>query len=443
MNCPAVESLTNRWRKGRKETGIIAVIVALTFPFLMAFMALSLDIGYVYHTKRRMQAAADAGAMAGAVELYRRNSSLVTFSAKNDAKLNGYDPQAPDVQVEVNCPPTSGPRVPVDTATTCTQSGFVEVIITRTLPTYFMRLVGWTEATVQSRAVAGAVPFDAHPCIIALNRTVPGALTVPGTSNLQANCGVMVNSTDPQALQVQGDACINATEVAVTGSYDIQGSQQCVNPPPVDEVPPVIDPLAHIDPPTMPAGTQQPEQLVLEGNGTYTLQPGRYKGGIKISGNENLVVNFAPGIYWIDGGGLLAEGTPNLIGNDVMFYNSLNPNVSSGKFGVINIGGSVHVELYAPTSGYYQGILFFNDRDAPDPTTEPFYEIRGDADSVYGGALYFPSVHVDLQGGASTVSPWTFLIADTITVRGNYVAKSVSDSNNPPGPPLMKPTLVE
>ncbi len=124
-------------------------------------------------------------------------------------------------------------------------------------------------------------------------------------------------------------------------------------------------------------------------------------------------------------------------------YNSLTPAASSGKFGPVNIGGDVHVDLHAKTSGDYEGILFFNDREAPDPTTDPFYEIRGSADSVYEGALYFPSVHIDLQGSASTLSPWTFLIADTITVRGNYLAKSVAGGSNLISPPTMKPTLVE
>ena len=154
-------------------------------------------------------------------------------------------------------------------------------------------------------------------------------------------------------------------------------------------------------------------------------------------------MNFAPGIYFLDGTGLLVSGTTNLNGNEVMFYNSLTPAVSSGKFGPINIGGSINVDLHSPTSGDYEGVLFFNDREAPDPAVEPFYAIRGAATSVYEGALYFPSVHIDLQGAASTLSPWTFLIADTITIRGNYLAKSVAGGNNITSPPTMKPTLVE
>ncbi len=224
--------------------------------------------------------------------------------------------------------------------------------------------------------------------------------------------------------------------------FSILGSLQCVVPPPIDNVPPIMDPLAYLEPPPVPQAVVETD-LVIEGNGEYSLQPGRYLGGIRIAGSSALTVNFAPGIYFIDGGGMSVEGTPNIIGYDVLFYNSLTPAVSTGKFVVVNIGGSVQVDFHAPSSGDYEGILFFNDREAPDPTEEPFYAIRGSADSVYEGALYFPSVHVDLQGGASTMSPWTFLIADTITVRGNYLAKSIAGGTSTITPPTMKPTLVE
>ena len=70
-----------RWHGIRQfsgnRSGSITVLVAMVFPVLLVFLGLALDFGHVYHFKRRMQAATDAGAMAGAVELYRRNASLV------------------------------------------------------------------------------------------------------------------------------------------------------------------------------------------------------------------------------------------------------------------------------------------------------------------------------------------------------------------------------
>ena len=421
------------------RAGVIVVVVAVAFPFLLGFLALALDIGYIYHAKRRIQAAADAGAMAGAVEIYRRHPDYWASAATNDVKLNGYEAGA-TITVEVNCPPTRGPRA---LGTPCANSGFVEVIVTEQKPLFFMRIANWESTGVQARAVAGAVPFNGHPCIIALNPTAEAALFVPGSSTLNADCGVMVNSTHNNAISQSGDACIFATEVGVTGSFTMQGSGQCITPLPVDNVPPILDPLGHLEPPPMPAGAIE-TNLVIQGTGTYDLQPGRYQGGIDISGDNTLTINFAPGIYYLDGAGLQAAGSPTLSGTELMFYNSLTPAVASGKFGAINIGGEVNIQLHSMTSGYYEGVLFFNDRSAPTPTgADVRYEIRGSANSVYDGALYFSSVPIDLQGQASTNSPWTFLIADMITVRGAYIAKSTVGGGFASTPPLMKPTLVE
>ena len=57
----------------------------------------------------------------------------------------------------------------------CSDNGFVEVIVTEQKPTFFMKIVNWESAAVQARAVAGAVPFTQYPCIIALNPTAEGA----------------------------------------------------------------------------------------------------------------------------------------------------------------------------------------------------------------------------------------------------------------------------
>ena len=261
------------------RAGVIVVVVAVAFPFLLGFLALALDIGYIYHAKRRIQAAADAGAMAGAVEIYRRHADLWASAAANDVELNGYEAGA-NVTVEVNCPPTRGPRAPNIPGTPCVNSGFVEVIVTEQKPTFFMRIADWESTGVQARAVAGAVPFTGHPCIIALNPTAEAALSVPGSSTLQANCGIMVNSTHDNALSQSGDACITASEVGVTGSFTMQGAGQCITPLPVDHVPPILDPLAHIDPPPVPQAVTETD-LVIQGTGTYDLQPGRYLGGFR------------------------------------------------------------------------------------------------------------------------------------------------------------------
>ena len=47
-----------RWRGNNR--GQILFLGALLFPLLFGFMAVSLDMGYIYFQKRRIQMAADA-----------------------------------------------------------------------------------------------------------------------------------------------------------------------------------------------------------------------------------------------------------------------------------------------------------------------------------------------------------------------------------------------
>ncbi len=53
------------------QAGIILVVTTLLFPTLLAFLGLALDIGTIFHLKRRQQKAADTGAMGAGYELLR------------------------------------------------------------------------------------------------------------------------------------------------------------------------------------------------------------------------------------------------------------------------------------------------------------------------------------------------------------------------------------
>src|SRR5947209_1419502 len=87
-------------RCGRRR-GMIAVQTAVCLMLLMGVAALALDGGLLLAKKRGVQAAADAAALAAAVELYNGKgnytatvASNATTSAQNVAKANGFDYQS-------------------------------------------------------------------------------------------------------------------------------------------------------------------------------------------------------------------------------------------------------------------------------------------------------------------------------------------------------------
>ena len=131
--------------KRNGEAGQTLVFVALGMVLLGAALGLALDLGYMRLSKRRIQTAVDSAAIAGAAEI---NYADVTAAAKADAASNGFTDGVNGVTVTVNSPPASGPNQG--------KQGYVEVLISRTEPTFFIRIVpsGATTSTVQARAVA-------------------------------------------------------------------------------------------------------------------------------------------------------------------------------------------------------------------------------------------------------------------------------------------------
>ena len=70
----------------RKESGTVAVLVALCLVVIIGFLALALDIGYVMVTRNESQDAADAAALAGARQLgenYYDKISIKTVDVEN------------------------------------------------------------------------------------------------------------------------------------------------------------------------------------------------------------------------------------------------------------------------------------------------------------------------------------------------------------------------
>ena len=88
------------------------------------------------------------------------------------------------------------------------------------------------------------------------------------------------------------------------------------------------------------------------------LTPGTYCGGIYV-GNGATNVTFSSGIYVINGGGLSFNGSGKTVtGNGVMFYLT----GTNSTYDSVAIQNGVSVTFSAPTSGTYQGVLFFQDR---------------------------------------------------------------------------------
>jgi hypothetical protein len=392
----------------RRESGQALVFFGFSLVVLIGVLGLSIDMGYLRYTKRRLQTAADSAAIAGASEL---NGGNFRAAALNDSKSNGFENGVNGVTVATHHPPVDPPF-----STKANSATFVEVQVQQDAPTFFMRIFGVHHSTVSATAVAQLA--SSRGCIYALG--LLNGITVQGNVNAP-NCGVLDN-----AILSLGGGCITASSIGVV--LRILGG--CTNPPPIVGIDPTSDPLAYLIPPAMPP-CNFGKTYVVNSAATTTLNPGRYCGGIVVANTNTGDLDFMPGLYILDAPGLqVPAGNPtNLNGNGVTFY------ITGG--GSAQINGTGNVTLTAPTTspspGIPAGVLFYQDRGDPAAGS-----ISGNIN--FTGALYFPNATLTLGGTVN--SGYAIVISDVINFKGN-VGIGSDFSSLPAGSPIKAAVLVQ
>ena len=353
------------------ERGVVSVMVVISLPVVFAVLGLAFDIGHLYALQSEAQMAADAAAIAAARELKNGNEDQLVAMALEDAALNDFGPGS-NTQVDINRPPTLGPKTG--------NADFVEVIIRQDAPAYFWRLVSSEQITVEARAVAGVLAGGGN-CILALDPSMSQSVTVQGKADVTLqNCGAHVNSSSSSAGHLGSSANFTAASIDVVG--DVIGNHW--TPLPQTGAPVVADPYASLAEPSYSGCDHDGEYVV---DGTATLNPGVYCGGIKVTGNAT----FNPGTYILAGGGMIFTGDADVRGDEVTFFNSSSNDYDYKKI-AITLTSSGSLRLTAPTSGPLKGILFFQDRTDFN-SGEPL-EFKNDTAIELTGVIYMPNTPV-------------------------------------------------
>ena len=378
--------------------GQVIVLVCISLVALMGMIGVVTDFSFMQHQRNMMQTAADSAAMAGSQEL---SYGGMAAAGKADAARNGYTDGAGGVTVTINNPPSTGPNA--------ANSGYVEAIVSKPEPTYFMRALGVGTLTVSARAVA--YEGNGPNCIYVIDPAASGALSVNGNVSIQSSCGLLVDSSSSSGLTAVGNDTISATTIGVVGNYTSNGSVS-FTPTPKTGVIAATDPLAYVQAPTV--GSCAQTNLSLNNAGSsgspYQLYPGTYCGGITLHGST--VLNFNPGTYVFAGGGIDVHGNSAMTGTGVTFYLTS----GTGGYGGITLSGTSQVNFSAPTSGPLAGILFFQDRSIPSSGAAS--TITGNSSSSFDGALYFPTTTLTFNGNSSS-NGYSIVVADKLTVSGN------------------------
>ena len=396
----------------KREDGNILVLTSLTMMAILGFVGFANDVGVLYWNKRKIQAAADYAAIAGSTELNYAlvDNSTVAAAAKAAAAQNGFTDGQDGVTITVNNGPTVGPHAG--------DSEYVEVIVQRKSPTFFLRIFNDNFVTVSARAVGGF--GGGQGCVFALGSTGTDISVSGGASITSDKCQIFDNSSDPKALTVSNGAELTAKQIGIVGGYSVSGSG-IVSPSPVTGIIASTDPLAYLQPPIVSGACSA--KISINGSSPTTLNPGCYS-SISWSGSGNLTFN--PGTYEFTGNVQLT-GSGNLNGNGVTFYISPTGSISATN-GVMN--------LTAPTSGTYNSILLYQDRS--NSTNISF---SGQGGSTLTGIFYAPTAALSFTGSSSGTQYNISLVSKSVSLSGQATLQNYSLVNG--SSPLGAPKLVE
>jgi hypothetical protein len=370
---------------------------------IVGIVALGMDGGRMAEERRRVQAAADAAALAAAVQNYKdffSSGSHTQSAALSTASDNGYTNDGVNSIVTFNAPPASGAYAG--------QADCFEVIVQSNLPATFGSIFTGKPLAVTARAVGRGRPRKIG--VMALNRSAVNAFTNKGIGAFVVlNAPIYVNSSDPSAFNQNGIGPITASSFRVSGGY-VDSSGGLLLGKMYTGVDPTPDPLTTYPTPN-PASyvTRSASAMTINSILPTVLQPGVYVGGINIKGASAVVM--MPGVYIMDGGGFQISGLATLAGVEVMIYNTS----VTQPAGPVTFKTTGVVAIVPPLSGTFQGFSIFQDRASAQPVSLTGYGVTSVLGTIYapGAPLSLTGlagVGADVLGGA--------YVADTITVGG-------------------------
>ena len=398
--------MTRRSLTRRRRDGAMLLLVAVSLVGALALVSLAVDGGMLQSERRAIQSAADAGALAAAVEMFRARPESVSAAVQSETSRNGYSNGVNSVAVVDTTPTTGGAYV---------GSSFVKVDVTKTVSTFFAAIINRPTVTVHAQAVAGLGPAT-ETCIVLTDTTGVSLSLQSAAQDTAASCNINVNSVSSPAVTVSNTSTkLVASYINVTGTTST-ASGGAITGTISTGSPPVPDPLGYLTFPTFSKVCDAAHTNVQVKSGAQTtLSPGVYCGGLSVQNNGS-VATLSEGTYILIG----KQGTSVLSVQSGATLQSSGDGVTiiiggnaSNQYGTVNLQSGSTILLSAdtdPLTTDYPGILFYMDPAAPRGTQV----IQSQAGATINGTLYFPNQLVRMES------------AGLLTVNGALVAGALT-----------------
>jgi hypothetical protein len=310
------------------ERGSVVLLVAFSTVALLGIAALSVDASFMFDLRQKMSAAADAAAKTAAFEVKRGFVANVQPFAQAEIDRHVTDGLLPS-GVVVNAHLCNA------VGATCTSpyntAKYVEVILSKTHPTFFGTIAGYANLMPVARAVAGTAQPEA--CFVTMED-----LYMKNAQMNMDDCGV----------QVGGDVTFDNTPSDIVGPLSITGGcsgggggggEHCAESDVATGQPYPENPFKNLGPPTTAPATCP------NATGSGTLAPGCY------NNIPNTITTLQAGIYTIKGTLDIANLTAT--SGTLLYFTST---------GVLTAGNNAELHLTASnTITGYEGIAIYGD----------------------------------------------------------------------------------
>jgi len=435
---------------------------------ILSIGALVLDGASMLVTRRHLQNAGDAAALAGA------NTLQATTSQHVCSTVSSSPPGAPrsDIITAVTSSlATNWPSLTSSNYTISCPSGWdnqaVQVDLHIAAPGFLAKAIGYgapnvyTSSTAVNGQIAGSnysvVLLDPYNSSFPNGRKGCPAMLISGGPTVTFDGSVIIDSActaaNGGALGTNGSSATvtmgTGKTINMVGTYNL--GPLTITPAPVTGATSVADPLITLDPISTAGMTTQSSSKLILNNTTQVLSPGIYTGGIQLKNSS--VALLRPGIYVLNGGGLdigaqasfCSISTTSTATNCSGFATGdcpdttcgvliLNKGTTNGAGAMdqitVGAGSTLKLKAYddrAVTGGDYQyrNILLWQDSTPAASSTyaQPILALNGGGTVDISGTVYAPQAAVTMGGGSGGSGGTTNLTVQFIcydfTISGN------------------------
>jgi Flp pilus assembly protein TadG len=379
----------------KNQKGAVLMLVGASLPVLIGAAGLATDTVQWTLWKRQLQRQADSAALAGAYGKTQAKDVVAASTADINRNMTTALTAAPTIENA----PTVGPYAGNAQA--------VRVVLQTQKQLPFSGLFMSSAPVIKAEATAAAVAQGDY-CVIALEPNSVTGINMTGNTTVNLGCGMATNSKASNAVIATGSSEVTASPIAAVGG--LQSSNNYKGSTTLQPYsPPQVDPFAGLP---VPAPIGCDEGINIGPKGNETINPGCYE-GMDIKGT----VTLNPGVYYIDGSSVKFGAQAEIYGTGVtIILTSTNAGSDPSSIATFDMNGGATVNLSAPTTGTYAGVLIYQDRRALDSGTN---KINGNSSSKYQGAIYMPTQEVEFSGTAGMNTKCLQLVARRVKFTGN------------------------